>query len=278
LSRPASNVTDWVVPGLSAQTPSGFKGQFKLFSRFAKISQINKPMRTQIMKKHLLIYKSILLLACSCYTSNGFAADEYQVKLYDQIPSERQLLEDLMPSSEEIQLTSSSVTDPAEAQVKYYDQMPTRAQLLEDLKPSSEEKITPVYVRSVSPLTGTCRDPDFKAKSVAISIKFAVNSSMLTKDTRKVADLLGDVLSADVLRDCDFEIEGHTDSSGSVAYNKKLSKKRAKTVTNYLVNRHSINPARIKAIGYGENRLLLGISSTSSKQRRVQVKNVGSFR
>jgi outer membrane protein OmpA-like peptidoglycan-associated protein len=235
-----------------------------------------------MMKNHLLIYKSILVLAGLCY--NGYA--EPQVKLYDQMPSERQLLEDLMsssvnepeaqvkmPPSEEIQSASS------EPEVKMYDKMPTKEQLLADLKPSLEMGTFLLRnKRSSSSSTGTCRSPDFKAKTVGIAIRFKVNSSRMTKDARQFADILGEVLSADELRDCDFEIEGHTDSSGSEAYNKKLSKRRANAVTTYLVNQHSIDPARLKARGYGENRLLSDYSSTSSKQRRVQVKNVGNFK
>ncbi|MEN8218682.1 MAG: OmpA family protein [Pseudomonadota bacterium] len=233
------------------------------------------------MKNHLLTYKSILMLAGLCY--NSYA--EPQVKIYDQMPSEKQLLEDLMspsvnepeaqikmPPSDGIQSASSE----PEEQVKMYDKMPTKEQLLADLKPSP--KMGKFLLRGQRPPTSTCSSPDFKAKTVGIAIRFKVNSSTMTKDATQFADILGEVLSADELRDCDFEIEGHTDSSGSKAYNKKLSKKRANTVTTYLVNQHSINPARIKPIGYGENRLLTGLSSTSSKQRRVQIKNVGNFK
>jgi OOP family OmpA-OmpF porin len=113
---------------------------------------------------------------------------------------------------------------------------------------------------------------------VGIAVQFQFDSFRLTEDARKFADRLGEALSTDDLRDCHFEIEGHTDSYGSEAYNKELSKKRANAVTTYLVNQHSINPARLKARGYGENRLLSDYSSTSYKQRRVQVKNVGRFK
>jgi len=176
------------------------------------------------MKHHLLIYPSILLLACY----NAYAADD----------------------------------------VKMYDKIPTKAELLADLKPSS------LATKSAS---STCYDQNFKAKTVGISINFPFNSFKLTKKARQFADRLGDVLSADELRDCDFEIEGHTDSSGSEAYNNKLSIKRANAVTTYLINQHGISSTRLKAIGYGEDRLLPNIYSTNFKQRRVQVKNVGGF-
>jgi outer membrane protein OmpA-like peptidoglycan-associated protein len=46
-------------------------------------------------------------------------------------------------------------------------------------------------------------------------------------------------------------VDGHTDSTGSDAYNRALSVRRANTVAEYLVNR-GIRPVRIEAYGYGE--------------------------
>lgn len=50
-------------------------------------------------------------------------------------------------------------------------------------------------------------------------------------------------------------IEGHTDSQGSAAANQRLSQKRAESVRRYLVDQ-AIAPARMEAIGYGEDRPL----------------------
>jgi OOP family OmpA-OmpF porin len=157
-----------------------------------------------------------------------------------------------------------------------YDQVPTKAQLLRDLMPSQGFMTKSLgKTRSISP--SPCSMPNFQEKIVGITIRFKVNSSQLTPKAREFTDLLGDVLAADQLLTCDFEIEGHTDSSGSAGYNQWLSKKRANTVVSYLINGHSIDPARIKAKGYGEYRLLKGKASRDSAHRRVQVRNVGKF-
>jgi outer membrane protein OmpA-like peptidoglycan-associated protein len=187
------------------------------------------------------IYKSIVFLAL-CYTFNSFAED---VKMYDGMPSKAELLRDLMPSQ-----PMHSEPKPAKP-----------VQSVRDPKPSS-----------------SCSLPNFKAKTVGILIQFKRGSSWLTREGRKFADLLAQVLSADQLLDCDFEIEGHTDGSGSWAANKRLSRKRAQRVTNYLIWKHKISRARLKAIGYGEERLLEGYPSNHAKHRRVQVRNVGKFR
>jgi OOP family OmpA-OmpF porin len=47
-----------------------------------------------------------------------------------------------------------------------------------------------------------------------------------------------------------LQIGGHTDNIGSAAYNKRLSKRRAKAVMDYLIQ-HGIDASRLSAHGYG---------------------------
>ncbi|WP_069472281.1 OmpA family protein [Candidatus Marithrix sp. Canyon 246] len=158
-----------------------------------------------------------------------------------------------------------------------YDQVPTKAQLLRDLMPY-QPVMTRSFGRTRSISPSPCNMPNFQDKIVGITIRFKVNQFNLTPKAREFADLLGDVLAADQLLACDFEIEGHTDSSGRAYHNTRLSKQRANTVVSYLINAHSINPARLKAKGYGEYRLLNGKKySTNPINRRVQIRNVGKF-
>lgn len=68
-------------------------------------------------------------------------------------------------------------------------------------------------------------------------------------------------------------IEGHTDDVGDTSYNLELSRKRANTVMTYLVNEFGIQPSRLSAIGYGEERPLTANTSESNreKNRRVEI-------
>ncbi len=50
-----------------------------------------------------------------------------------------------------------------------------------------------------------------------------------------------------------LEIEAHTDSRGSAAYNKRMSQERAEAIRRYLVGK-GIPGARLVAVGYGEER------------------------
>lgn len=64
-----------------------------------------------------------------------------------------------------------------------------------------------------------------------------------------------------------IRIEGHTDATGSEAYNQKLSERRAEAVKNALVQR-GVDPRRIQTIGFGESQ---PISSNNAINRRVNI-------
>lgn len=48
-----------------------------------------------------------------------------------------------------------------------------------------------------------------------------------------------------------LELEGHTDSTGSVSANRKVSLERANSVRNKLVIDYNVNPDQVKAFGVG---------------------------
>jgi peptidoglycan-associated lipoprotein len=67
-----------------------------------------------------------------------------------------------------------------------------------------------------------------------------------------------------------IELSSHTDSRGSDEYNKDLSKRRAQSAKRWLTERE-VSPGRIRAIGYGETKLLNqcknGVSCTEEEHR-----------
>ncbi len=68
------------------------------------------------------------------------------------------------------------------------------------------------------------------------------------------------------------QIQGHTDSLGSSAYNKKLSTKRAKAVYEAMV-KLGVDPKRLSYIGYGEEHPIASNATKEgrAKNRRVEV-------
>lgn len=69
-------------------------------------------------------------------------------------------------------------------------------------------------------------------------------------------------------------IEGHTDSKGSKAYNKKLSEERATAVRDYLVKQFGVDASRFQIKGYGETRPVAENANSNGRQlnRRVEVR------
>lgn len=67
-----------------------------------------------------------------------------------------------------------------------------------------------------------------------------------------------------------LELQGHTDSIGTEAYNMDLSKRRANAVMNYLV-RQGVSANRLSTVGYGETR---PVASNATREGRAQNRRV----
>ncbi|MFA7588196.1 MAG: OmpA family protein [Novosphingobium sp.] len=72
-----------------------------------------------------------------------------------------------------------------------------------------------------------------------------------------------------------IDVYGHTDSTGSDAFNQTLSENRARTVANYLISR-GVAAARIRSQGYGETMPVASNDTDAGRQRnrRVEIKIV----
>ncbi len=82
------------------------------------------------------------------------------------------------------------------------------------------------------------------------SVLFGVNKSELNTQSYSSLDKLVTILNK--YPDTNLEIDGHTDNTGSAAYNQTLSEKRANAVLQYLLSRN-VSMSRMKAVGYGLN-------------------------
>lgn len=71
----------------------------------------------------------------------------------------------------------------------------------------------------------------------------------------------------------DVVIAGHTDSTGSEATNKELSRKRAESVQQYLIHKGVVPPDKIMAVGYGSSRPLASNATAQGQaiNRRIDV-------
>jgi OmpA-OmpF porin, OOP family len=117
--------------------------------------------------------------------------------------------------------------------------------------------------------------PDLKAQfdgcSVKISDKVFFKFNKWDIDPRSF-ELLDDVATVmnQVPDELHFRVEGHTDSKGSNASNKKLSQRRADSVRTYLTGK-GVSPVRLEGVGFGEER---PIDSNRSAQGRAANRRV----
>ena len=80
-------------------------------------------------------------------------------------------------------------------------------------------------------------------------ILFGFDQADLSTQAKSNLDQLVNILNE--YPDTDIELQGHTDSSGSEAYNQTLSERRAGAVSSYLASR-GINNTRLSTKGFGE--------------------------
>lgn len=117
------------------------------------------------------------------------------------------------------------------------------------------------------------RQGDDLILNIPSGINFAYNSAAVEPQFRRTLDQVGQVLGQ---YDRTYvDIYGHTDSTGSDAYNQDLSERRAGSVADYLESR-GVRSARIGIRGFGE---MQPIASNDTEQgraanRRVEIKIV----
>lgn len=116
------------------------------------------------------------------------------------------------------------------------------------------------------------KPPEIKKKEKIIlkGVNFESGSAKLTTGSYAVLDKVAKSLLA--YPDIEIEIQGHTDSIGSRAINKRLSQKRAEAVVSYLVGR-GVSPKRMRAVGYGEENPVADNKTIEGRaqNRRVEI-------
>ena len=108
-----------------------------------------------------------------------------------------------------------------------------------------------------------------------IAIQFDLGSARIRPDSFKAVGLLADFLYHPYMQGYRILIVGHADARGSREDNLILSQKRADAVRDALINPFGISPARVEAVGLGEEQLLNRSNPEAAENRRVQLINIG---
>ena len=106
--------------------------------------------------------------------------------------------------------------------------------------------------------------------------QFAFADAALSKPASVKLDQLVDRMRT-LTTPAHVEIEGHTDATGSTAYNARLALRRAESVRRYLHEHHRLPLHKINVIGYGEEKPVAPNDTIEgrAKNRRVVVRVLG---
>lgn len=101
------------------------------------------------------------------------------------------------------------------------------------------------------------------------NVLFALNSAQLNPGVRQSLDKLANFLQQHP--DERIRVDGYTDSTGSPAYNQRLSQERAQSVANAMIQR-GVDASRMTVVGYGESNPVASNSTASGRaqNRRVE--------
>lgn len=147
------------------------------------------------------------------------------------------------------------------------------------VKVNAEDKQYLPYERSITMEAGKTLELEValvkkEFKIVLPNVYFEFDKSDIKPESYSVLDEAAKTIKTvlSTTPDAKFEVQGHTDSKGSDAYNQKLSDARANSVKNYLVTNHQIPGARLMARGYGESKPVASNDSDAgrAKNRRVE--------
>jgi outer membrane protein OmpA-like peptidoglycan-associated protein len=96
-------------------------------------------------------------------------------------------------------------------------------------------------------------------------IEFDVNEATIRPESIAILDNAADVLTK--FPSVNFEIGGHTDTTGNADSNQRLSEARARAVLDYLVGK-GIAADRLTAVGFGETKPLASPENTDADKQR----------
>lgn len=119
----------------------------------------------------------------------------------------------------------------------------------------SDSQIFDFYISAFSDTSSVAKDLvgqlQQKGTATSHSILFALNTADLSDVSKSSLDAIASFMKSDA--SVKLTIEGHTDDIGGPAFNLDLSRKRAESVKNYLVQ-HGIAADRLTVSGYGQSK------------------------
>ena len=114
-----------------------------------------------------------------------------------------------------------------------------------------------------------CPIPIKEKISIVLRVEFDFDKDAVRPEYHSNIEEVANFLKAYLNKDVD--LEGHTDSQGSDAYNQDLSERRAASVKKTLVEVFGIDPTRIATEGYGESQPVATNDTFAGRQQNRRV-------
>ena len=106
--------------------------------------------------------------------------------------------------------------------------------------------------------------------SLDLTIHFDLDSAVIREGSKKPLQDLAAALKDGRLGSFKFQVEGHTDSRGTAAYNEALSARRAESVATYL-STEGVAPDRLVSVGKGFREPVDTVDTKAAINRRVRI-------
>ena len=113
-----------------------------------------------------------------------------------------------------------------------------------------------------------------QTEAFGMTVHFDLDSSELQDRSLPMLDSVAAMLALPEARGELLVIEGHTDATGSHAYNQSLSVRRARAIKQYLVTTHGVAADRLVTLGFGEERLHDGDNPGADINRRAEFRSL----
>lgn len=162
---------------------------------------------------------------------------------------------------------------PASAEVRQLGDNASSEQIIHALTPNAgapKLKFRGIRLGTSEPAAASAAMP-----AVSLDIKFKLNSAELSEAAKETIKQLATAIRSPQLAKYHFRLEGHTDNTGTRAYNLALSERRAVAVRTYLIKTYGIAPGRLEAVGRGEAQPIDPADPANPANRRVQIVNTG---
>lgn len=163
-------------------------------------------------------------------------------------------------------------------QVQMYDRPPSAEEMGRLLfkHQTSSQAVKPMKTRSLGFAPKAPSDMEIAQRvqaertSIGLPIKFGYNSAEILPESIPFLQEIGKMLTLSDFSQKKLIIEGHTDATGTEAYNQQLSRLRAQAVKNFLASHFGIAGYRLETRGVGESEPLPGKNPFDGANRRVQ--------